>query len=346
MNQERISDHRSQNLLHSVLLLGGMVLLLVWIGEIFFGTPGVTLAVVAGAALLTLGRVKPDWVLRMQRAQRLEPHQAPALHRIIHELTRRAELRNVPQLYLVPSPTLNAFAVGNGEASAIGVTRGLLQTLDQRELTGVLAHEISHIKHRDLWVMGLAQLIGRMTRSLSWLGQLILFLSIPAVLMGSYQIPLGALLMLIAAPTLSSLLLLALSRTREFAADLGAARLTGDPMGLASALHRLDARQGAWWRMLFPTVRRTTSFLDSHPATAERIARLKSLVSRPDVRQTAARRPSPEPRPTAQRRPRRVPVRLTDHGPVPWPVSTANRRRPSRPHPYARYGFEVRPLVA
>ncbi len=359
MNHERVSDHRFYNLMHSLLLLGGMVMLLALIGQIFFGTPGVTLAIVAGAAVFTLGRVRPQWVLKMHRAQPVSYAQAPALYQLVHGLAQRAELRRGPDLYLVPSPTLNAFAVGNADESAIGVTHGLLQTLDRQELAGVLAHEISHIRHRDLWVMGLAQLIGRMTRSLSWLGQLILVLSLPALFMGGFQVPLSAVLLLIAAPTLSSLLLLALSRTRELEADLGAARLTGDPLGLASALAKLEARQGGWWRFLFPMPRRTSSFLDSHPATVERIERLRSLVDRPsghrdaEPRDPAHRSPvkprrvrSPhrviEPHRVRQRS-RSVPVRLIDRGPVAWPTQVRRRhivprhiapRNTVRSHPF------------
>lgn len=237
----------------------------------------------------------------MHRAQPLSPHQAPALFSLVAELARRAEVRP-PELYLVPSPAPNAFAVGNAEGSAIGVTRGLLGRLDRRELAAVLAHEISHIRHRDLWVMGLAQLLARMIRSLSLFGQLLLLLSLPALLTGAYRVPFAAVLLLLAAPTVSALLQLALSRTREFEADLGAARLTGDPLGLASALERLEAGQGGWWRFFFPVPRRTeSSFLDSHPATAERVARLRSLVDR--------RAPAPMPAP--------APVRLARAAPRP-----------------------------
>ena len=283
MNRELFQSHRLRNLTHSMLLLGAMVILLAVIGRLFFGTSGLVLAAVAVAAIFTLGRASPRWVLGVHRARRLAPHQAPGLHRLVGELARRADLRAVPELYLVPSPALNAFAVGNVSESAIGVTRGLLASLDRRELGGVLAHEISHIRHHDLWVMGLAQLLGGMTRSLSLLGQLMALFAAPALLLGGLQASwVVALLLLIAAPGLSALLQLALSRTREFEADLGAARLTGDPLGLASALSRLEARQGGWWRVLFPAARRReTSLLDSHPATAERVARLRSLVDRP-----------------------------------------------------------------
>ena len=296
MNQERVWSHKLRNLLHSVLLLAAMVILLAWIGVIFFGAPGVTLAILAGAALLTLGRVSPRWILRMHRARPLSPHGAPGLYRLVGELARRAGLRRAPALYFVPSPATNAFAVGNAEESAIGVTQGLLRSLDRAELAGVLAHEISHIRHRDLWVMGLAQLLGRMTRNLSWLGQLMLLVSFPAMLMGGFEVPWAAVLVLVSAPILSALLQLALSRTREFEADLGAARLTGDPLGLASALNRLEAHHGGWWRLFVPVRRRQeSSLLDSHPATAERVERLESLVDR--------------------RQPQRVPVRFVGHEP-------------------------------
>ncbi len=322
MNPDRVWSHQSRNLLHSLLLLGGMVLLLTWIGGVFFETPGITLALVAVAALFTLGRLSPRWVLKMHRARGLLEMEAPALHQFVRELSGRAGLASAPVLYLVPSPGLNAFAVGTSDDSAIGVTQGLLRSLNRRQLAGVLAHEISHIRHHDLWVMGLARLVGQMIRGFSLLGQLLLLLSFPAVLMAGYQIPWDAVLILVAAPTLSSLLLLALSRTREFEADLGAARLTGDPLGLASALTHLEAQQGGWWRLFFPLARRTsTSFLDSHPVTAQRVDRLRSLV---DHTSPSSERADPRRRPTPiatapRRGPVRIPVRLVDHGPSRWP---------------------------
>ncbi len=289
MNHESILNHRLRNLLHSVLLLGAMVLLLAWLGRLFLGNAGLVMAIVGVAALFTLGRVSPHWVLRMNRAQPLSRYQAPDLYRLVAELARRANLRQAPDLYLVPSPAINAFATGNASASAIGVTRGLLASLDRRQLTGVLAHEISHIRHHDLWVMGLAQLLSQMTRSLSLFGQLMLLF---VLILGGLQVPWAALLLAVIAPSLSALLLLALSRTREFEADLGAARLTGDPLGLASALDRLEGQGRSWWQLFFPVPRRReSSMLDSHPATAERIARLRSLSDQPEPRPIQVRRP-------------------------------------------------------
>lgn len=317
MNHDNLRSHRWRNLLHSVLLLGAMVLLLATIGRLFFGTAGIVLAVFAVAALFTLGRVSPRWVLRLHRAQPLHPRQAPDLYRMIGELAGRARLPAVPDFYLVPSPALNAFAAGNASESAIGVTQGLLARLDRRQLAGVLAHEVSHIRHHDLWVMGLAQLLGSMTRNLSLFGQLVLLLAAPALLLGGYPVPWAALLLVVAAPTVSALLQLALSRTREFEADLGAARLTGDPLGLASALDRLESQAGGWWRVFFPAPRRREStLLDSHPAVAERIARLRSLVDRPSAERQARQIPI-----------RRAPIRYPVVEPLFVPVRVARRPR-------------------
>ncbi len=317
MDHENFLNHRLRNLLHSALLLAAMILLLAWLGRLFLGTAGLVLAIVAVAALFTLGRISPHWVLRMHRAQPLSPYQAPDLYRMVAELARRADLRTAPDLYLVPSPTINAFATGNSSASAIGVTRGLLANLDRRQLAGVLAHEISHIRHHDLWVMGLAQLLSQMTRSLSLFGQLMLLF---ALILGGLQMPWSALLLAIVAPSVSALLLLALSRTREFEADLGAARLTGDPLGLASALDRLEARGSGWWRILFPVPRRReSSMLDSHPATVERIERLRSIAGSREPRPTQVRRPAV---PTPAAEPLFVPIRVF--------------RAPRQTSPYAR----------
>jgi heat shock protein HtpX len=178
---------------------------------------------------------------------------------------------------------VNAFAVGSPEHSAIGITAGLLRGLDRRELAGVLAHEISHIRRRDTWVMSLADLITRATHGLSVIGQVLLLLNFPLLLMGALTVPWTAVLLLILAPTLSGLLQLALSRAREYDADLGAVELTGDPRGLASALGRLERLNAGWIERIFLPGRRVPdpSLLRTHPSTAERIRRLHELEGRP-----------------------------------------------------------------
>ncbi len=151
---------------------------------------------------------------------------------------------------------LNAFAVGTRKHAAIAVTDGLVRQLDMRELVGVVAHEISHVRNNDLWVMGLADMFSRTTSILSLIGQFLLFLNLPLILLSQVTVNWFAIFLLIFAPNLSALAQLALARTREFDADLNAARLTGDPDGLASALVKIERAQGGWLERIFMPNRR------------------------------------------------------------------------------------------
>ena len=161
----------------------------------------------------------------------------------------------------------------------------MFRTLSERELCGVLAHEVSHIRHNDIWVMGMADLFSRLTAIFSMIGQLLLILYVPVALFSDLTIHWLALLILIFAPTLSVLLQLALSRTREFDADLGAAELSGDRIGLASALQKIERHQGRFLEQIFLPGRRIPdpSLLRTHPATEERIRRLKELQLEPEL---------------------------------------------------------------
>jgi heat shock protein HtpX len=155
-----------------------------------------------------------------------------------------------------------------------------------RELTGVVAHEMSHVTNEDTRVMMLADVIGRMTASLSFIGQILIFINLPLFLMGQAHIPWLAIVLLLAAPSISSLLQLALSRTREFDADLVAVRLTGDPRGLASALAKMERYQGGWLGTIFMPGRRQPdpSLLRTHPRTEERVRRLLAIEGREEFR--------------------------------------------------------------
>ncbi|OQX48459.1 MAG: hypothetical protein B0D87_05510, partial [Candidatus Sedimenticola endophacoides] len=176
------------------------------------------------------------WVLRLYNARPLLPSAAPALSGLTRELARRAGLERVPVLYWIPSRTVNAFSVGSRDDAALALTDGLLRLLSPRELAGVLAHEISHVSNNDMRLMGLADMISRPTHLMSVLGLLLMLLSLPLMMFGMAMFPLSGMLLLLAAPGISALLQLGLSRVREFDADLEAARITGDPRGLASAL--------------------------------------------------------------------------------------------------------------
>jgi heat shock protein HtpX len=283
MHTQRLLSHKMHNLVQSVLLLGGMALLLMLLGWLMAGAVGIGLAAVGVVLLLSSQRVSPQLILRMYRARPLNVYEAPELVQIVHTLAQRAELPSLPRLYYIPSALMNAVSVGQQDNPAIGVTDGLLRHLTRRELVGVLAHEISHIRHNDTWVMSLADIVSRLTSLLSLSGQFLLIVSLPMVLLGNYRPPWLLYALLIFAPTLSTLLQLALSRTREFDADLEAIRLTDDPRGLASALAQLERYQrGMLERVLLPGHRiPVPSLLRTHPATEARIQRLLMLADAP-----------------------------------------------------------------
>ncbi|WP_448204832.1 zinc metalloprotease HtpX [Azospirillum sp. sgz302134] len=276
------------NLTHSVLLLGGMVLILALCGWILAGPDGVLWAMVGGGISLVFSpRLSPRMILGMFGAQRLTYADAPRLFEAVGAITRRAELPNPPELWYIGSPTLNAFAVGSRRQAAIAVTDGLLRTLSLRELAGVLAHEISHVRNSDLTVMGIADTVTSLTRMMSLFGIALLILNLPLLLMSREGVPWLLILLLIAAPWAGALLQLALSRTREFDADLDAAHLTGDAEGVASALARIEALQhGPWEGIRFPGRRQAQnipSLLRTHPETEERVKRLMELRTPPPV---------------------------------------------------------------
>jgi len=284
MDTQQLNQHKWHNTLQSLFLIAGMALLLSAVGWFFAGPAGVWLALGVCALILAFGpQLSPRLVLGMYRARPLDRSAAPELYALVAELSRRADLERMPRLYYIPSQMMNAFAVGTRDDAVIGLTDGLLRRLQLRELAAVLAHEISHVRHNDMWVMNLADVLSRMTIALSQAGLLLLLFTFPLLLFGLLDISFTALLLLIFAPTLTTLLQLALSRSREFDADLGAVRLTGDPAAMASALAKLERYQGGWLEQIFMPGRRLPepAWLRTHPPTAERIERLQSLSPRP-----------------------------------------------------------------
>ena len=295
LNQAMQQRHKARNLIHTVLLVGGSLLLLIACAWLMMGGLGVIWALlIGGGSLIAAGRVSPHMVLQMYRGRRLHPSEAPELNGLMRELTARADLPAVPDLYYVASRNMNAFAVGRPENAAIAVTDGLLRGLDLRQLAGVLAHEISHIRNGDLRVMAIADIVSRLTGAMAFTGFLLLIVYSPVMMVSGQAVPVNGILLLMASPTISSLLQLALSRAREYEADLDAAGLTGDPEGLASALVTLERKQGALWeRILMPGQRiPDPSILRSHPKTEDRVARLLSLRPEREPVRVPARRPS------------------------------------------------------
>lgn len=273
--------HRLRNTVHTWLLATGSLVILAVSAWAFAGPAGIVYAIVFGTvSMWAVRHVSPKMVLRMYKAEPVSRARFPQGVAIVEELAREAGLPAVPSLHVVPSGMVNAFAVGRRENSAIAVTDAMLRLLTLRELAGVLAHEIVHIASEDVKVMAFADMVSRFTSLLSTVGVFSLFLNLLGFA-GGYQtqVPWLAVLVLVSAPTIGGLLQLALSRTREFDADLGAAVLTADPDGLASALIKLERAQSAYWESLvLPGGRNPApSMLRTHPPVRERVARLMAL---------------------------------------------------------------------
>lgn len=302
MNETAISafrqrEHAALNMVHTWLLVGGSISLLAVCAWVFFGSSGIIYAAIfGGISLFMASRVSPKVVLRMYKAQLADRGMFPQGHAILDQLMERSGLEHRPGLYVVPSRMMNAFAVGRKGDAAIAMTDRLIRAMTPRELAGVMAHELAHIRNEDVKVMAIADMVSRFTSMMSTFGLFALFANLPAILFGGgAAVPWLAVGLLIGAPTIGSLLQLALSRTREFDADLGAALLTGDPDGLASALVKLEKAQERHWEgMVLPGGRDPNpSILRTHPKTEDRLERLMALKESPEVIGQIARREVP-----------------------------------------------------
>src|SRR6476661_108303 len=181
--------HRSRDgsiTLHTWILIGGSALFMAFIAWIVYGPTGLVWAAVLGTfGLWSMSRISPKMVLGLYRARPLTPEELPQVQRIIRELAKRADLPSVPHLYHVPSRMPNAFAVGSRDDSALAITEGLLRSMNLRQIAGILAHEISHIRSGDLRVMALADVLSRLTSVMSMMG----LLGLPAFLGAGIEIP-------------------------------------------------------------------------------------------------------------------------------------------------------------
>ncbi len=279
LEQKQFNQHRLTNFFQSMILLGSMLFLLALISYLLTGLEGLKWMVMISIALLPIViKFSPDIILNLYRAKPMSHNEIPGLQKLVSELAESAKLGAVPQLYYVSSRTMNVFAIGNHDKSAIVLTDGLLRALSVRELTAVIAHEIIHINNNDIQVMDIADMLSRMTSLLSTLGQLLLLINLPMFLLTGVVVPWTAIIMMLFAPIINSLLQLALSRAREFEADVNAVYLTGDPDGLASALFKMEYYSAGLFEWLFLAGHGTPepSLLRTHPATEERIKHLKS----------------------------------------------------------------------
>jgi len=270
--------------LGTVAMVGAQAMLAAALVTIVAGPAMGSAAVLAVTAVYLLGGgVLPKMVFRIAGAIPLSRYQAPRLYGLVAELANRAGLDRVPRLVYLPGAAPNAFTVGDGDQAVIGVSRGLLDTLDQRELAGVLAHEISHVRNGDTRLLGFAATMAVLCQNISLAGQVLLLINLPLVVSGQAGTSWAAIWLLMGGPLLSLLLQYGLSRAREYQADLEAVGLTGDPRALASALVKIEvAQRGLVKRLLWPlgTLYRPDTWYSTHPSTAKRVQRLMDLVPR------------------------------------------------------------------
>ena len=277
------------NMFKTALLLVVLTVLLVLIGGAIGGQQGMLVAFVLALGMNFFSYWFSDkMVLAMYRAKPIEESQAPALYRIVRTLATRGGIP-MPRVYLIPSETPNAFATGrNPQHAAVAVTEGSMRILDEEELEGVLAHELSHVKNRDVLIATIAATLAGAITYLAHMAQW-------AMIFGGRRDDeeegggvLGGILMVILAPIAAMLIQMAVSRAREFQADATGARLAGKPWGLAKALEKLDTASKALPMDASPSTahlfivnplsgRSLLRLFSTHPPIEERIARLRSM---------------------------------------------------------------------
>ncbi|MEW6614273.1 MAG: zinc metalloprotease HtpX [Thermodesulfobacteriota bacterium] len=227
------------NSVKTVGLMVGLTLLLIWVGGIFGGRGGMFFTFIIACAM-NLGTYwfSDRIVLRMYRAQEISPADAPELYRLVEELRQKAGMP-MPKVYIIPNDTPNAFATGrNPQHAAVAVTQGILKILSKEELSGVLAHELSHIRHRDILIGTIAATIAGAITMLAHMAQWAMIFGRGNDDEGGN--PIAGLAMIIVAPIAAMLIQMAISRSREFMADEGGARISGNPRYLSQALKKLE----------------------------------------------------------------------------------------------------------
>jgi heat shock protein HtpX len=282
------------NLFKTAVLLAALTSLVVLIGQAIGGQQGMLIAFILAVAMNFGSYWFSDRiVLAMYRAQPIEEAQAPDLYRVVRRLATRAGIP-MPRVYLIPGDTPNAFATGRSpQHAAVAVTEGIMRMLDDEELEGVLAHELSHVKNRDTLTMTIAATLAGVITYLAHMAQW------AAIFGGGRRDDeegsgggvVGALLMAILAPIAAMLIQLAISRAREFQADASGAQLAGRPWGLAKALEKLemasrmapmDATPATAHLFIVNPLRGEglATLFSTHPPIQERIARLRAMATR------------------------------------------------------------------
>lgn len=279
------------NTLKTFLLMGALTVLLVLVGNILGGQTGMVIAF-GFAVLMNFGSYwfSDRIVLKMYRAKEASPSEAPEFFRITEELSVRAGIP-MPKLYVIENDQPNAFATGrNPQRSAVAVTTGLLHLLSSSELRGVIAHELAHVKHRDILVGTVAATIAGAISMLANMAQW-------ALIFGGGRSssddeggsPIAMLAMMIVAPVAALLIQMGISRSREFLADQGGAEMAGDPMSLANALRKLHRKAEEIPMAANPATAHMfivsplhggglSKLFSTHPPVEERVERLEQMV--------------------------------------------------------------------
>lgn len=276
------------NTLKTFILMAALTGLFMVGGQALGGRHGMILALFIALAMNFFAYWNSDkMALAMSRAREVSEREAPELHAIVASLARKAELPK-PRVYIIDNPTPNAFATGrNPQHAAVAVTSGILQALNRQELEGVLAHEMAHIKNRDILISSIAAV---MAGAISYLATMAQW----AMIFGGGRDddeggnPLAALLMMIVAPLAASLIQMAISRSREYIADATGARICGHPEALASALQKLTTFNQRQPMQVNPATAQMyivnpltggalANLFSTHPPMEERIRRLLAM---------------------------------------------------------------------
>jgi heat shock protein HtpX len=275
------------NWLKTTILMAGILALFGAVGGALGGTQGMVVALAIGGAMNFFAYWFSDkMVLRIYRAQEVDETSAPQLYGMVKELAERAGLP-MPRVYLIDEAQPNAFATGrNPENAALAATTGILRLLTPRELRGVMAHELAHVKHRDILISTISATVAG---AISTLAQFGLFFGGNNREGGN---PILAVLVMLFAPIAAMLIQFAISRTREFGADRGGAEISGDPHALADALVKIDRYARGIPMDAAETHPATAQMMiinplsggalqglfSTHPATEERVAKLRAMA--------------------------------------------------------------------
>ncbi|RTZ99070.1 MAG: zinc metalloprotease HtpX [Deltaproteobacteria bacterium] len=275
------------NQIRTTLLLAAMTVFLVLIGRMLGGRQGMIFAFIMAVGMNFFSYWFSDkMVLKMYRAQEVSPDEASELYEIVQTIARRANVP-MPKIFIIPKEAPNAFATGRNPAHAVvAVSQGLLEVMNRDELTGVLAHEMAHVKNRDILIGSIA---ATMAGAVMILANMARF---SAIFGGGRDSErgggIGLLIMSILAPFGAMIIQMAVSRSREYLADATGARFAGSPEGLASALEKLGAYSGRIPMNASPATahmfivnplsgRSMTRLFSTHPPLEERIARLRGM---------------------------------------------------------------------